>query len=108
MRLLLCAVVLLLCAPERAEAQSRLNTYLEGRIIAHKGRHVVLVTEEGTYWINTAVRPLNFTRELDMGRIGFWIQVVQIERFRATVPVMNEQIPASRIADRRRRHDGPG
>jgi hypothetical protein len=100
-------VLFLLLLSEQGWAKSRLNTYLEGRIVGYNNEQVVLVTDEGTYWIDTA-RPLSFTRKLDTGRIGFWVQLEQIQRFRASVPVLHEQFPTSRIAERARNADGSG
>ena len=78
--------LLLALAPFRSFAEARISTYLEGTLV-HKSRNEwVLVTAEGTYWINVN-RPPSWRRHTKDGRISFWVQTHQIKRFRGAGPL---------------------
>ncbi|MGE3760291.1 MAG: hypothetical protein AB7H97_21175 [Pseudobdellovibrionaceae bacterium] len=81
MRVLILAFALLLQTP--AAHAGRIFTFLEGTIIEKNKEVVVLSTQEGVYWINTTVSPLNWLRRLaGKNEFSFWVRVDQIQRFR--------------------------
>ena len=93
------ALLLLISLPVSGWAQSSISTYMEGSIIRTTSEHIVVISDDGLYWID-ASRPLSHTRHLDGGRIGFWIQAKQIKRFRQVVAVQDTRYPITRLASR--------
>lgn len=74
-------LVLTVLTPSQAWAV-RFSTYLEGTVVQKTASVMVINSERGTYWIDIEKRPVSYTRSTGPDRIGFWVAMDQIKRFR--------------------------
>lgn len=85
------ALALFTLLPLQANAAARFSTYLEGTVVQRTNRLLVVASSQGTYWINLR-RPISYTHRISQTRIGFWVGVDQITKFRPTVNTAQQQL----------------
>lgn len=88
----LATMALTMLIPTQAWAV-RFSTYLEGTVVQKTTHQMVLNSEKGTYWIDIEKRPVSFTRRTGPDRIGFWVGLDQIKRFRPVVAQTVKHMP---------------
>ena len=77
-------IALIIWLPVKADARTKISTFMEGTLIEKTMKQWVVLTNEGTYWIKLN-RPLSWIRRIEAGtKISFWVRIDQITRFRPT------------------------
>jgi|GEM_PF-6611176 len=72
----------LILLPATSHARSKISTFMEGTLVEKSINQWVVLTKEGTYWINLT-RPPSWIRRGETGtHISFWVRTDQISRFR--------------------------
>lgn len=84
-------IALFALLPLQAHAGARFSTYLEGTIVQRTTHLLVVSSAQGTYWINLK-RPISYTHHLSQTRIGFWVAVDQIKKFRPAVSTAAQRV----------------